>query len=58
MVLYLSAVQTANVVGWSFSDLLRPTAHQLAGRQTYFVLLAYSEVEPYFEFTIDVQVNC
>lgn len=58
MVLYLSAVQGGNVVGWSFSDSLTPTALPLAGRPTYFVLLAYSEVEPIFEFTIDVQVKC
>lgn len=57
MALYLSAVQGGDVVAWSFSELITPTALPFAGRPTYFVFLAYSEVEPYFEFTIDVKVR-
>lgn len=57
MALYLSAVQGGKVVSWSFSDFLTPTPLPLAGRPTYFVFLAYSEVAANFEFTIDVQVK-
>lgn len=58
MAIFLSAVETGQVIDWSFSSSLLPATLLLAGRPTYFVFLAYSDVAPNFEFTIDVQVQC